>query len=118
MCEGCVFMAASASAVQMPRIKSTMKLMDEGEAPEAGGAENVSFEFGLSRVTESELDSFAKRGWLDRGLARATKGEVVPKPEDDEVVVFREFFLAGFCFPAHPLVLGGAEEVQVEVSSV
>jgi hypothetical protein len=83
-----------------------MKLMDEGEVPEAGGAKNVSFEFGLSRVTESELDYFAKRGWLDRALARATKGEVVSKPEDDEVVVLREFFLAGFCFPTHPLVLG------------
>jgi hypothetical protein len=39
-------------------------------------------------------------------LARLSEGEVVPDPHDDEVVVYKEFFLAGLRFPLHPLVVG------------
>lgn len=86
---------------KMAHIKSTAKpLQAEGSGPA------VSFEFGLSRVCESDLKTFAKHGWLDRKLARPCMGETEPKPEGDEVVVFKEFFLAGFRFPAHPLVIG------------
>lgn len=90
---------------KMACTKSTARL-GEGGGSGAGGDETVSFEFGLSRVTASDLDTFAKNAWLERGSARPSKGKVVPLPEDDEVVVFKEFFLAGFRFPAHPLVLG------------
>jgi hypothetical protein len=36
----------------------------------------------------------------------AVWGEVVLDPHDDEVVVYKEFFLVGLRFPSHPLVVG------------
>lgn len=66
----------------------------------------MSFEFGLSRVTSSDLDDFVKACWFDRDLARPLDGEAIPDPRDDEVVVYKEFFLSSLRFPAHPLVVG------------
>lgn len=81
--------------------------LGSGGSKGAGGDELVSFDFDLSKVCDSDLDSYAtKYGWLDRSKARACRGEVVPKPEGDEVVVFTEFFLAGLRFPVAPFVLG------------
>lgn len=68
--------------------------------------EAVSFEFGPTRVTLEDLDYFAKCGWFSRDLARLPEDEAVPRPRGDEVVVYREFFLAGLRFPVHPLVVG------------
>ena len=65
----------------------------------------MSFEFGLSRVTSSDLDDFAKVGWFDRDLVRPSDGDAVPDPHDDEVVAYKEFFLASLRLPAHPLVV-------------
>jgi hypothetical protein len=33
-------------------------------------------------------------------------GETFPDPEDDEVIIFKEFFEAGLRFSPHPLVIG------------
>ena len=66
----------------------------------------VSFEFGLSRITLSDLDEFVKAGWFARDLARPSEGDVVLDPHDDEVVVYKELFLAGLRFSSHPLVVG------------
>ena len=52
----------------------------------------MSFEFGLSRVTSSDVDDFAKAGWFDRDLARPSDGDAVPNPHDYEVIVYKEFF--------------------------
>lgn len=54
----------------------------------------------------SLLDEFVKLGWFFRDLARPSEGKVVPDPQDDEVVVFKEFFMVGLRFPPHPLVVG------------
>jgi len=57
-----------------------------------------SFDFGPSLVMKWDLDTFAKHKWFARRDARVLKGETMPKPHDDEVVVFHEFFLAGLRF--------------------
>ena len=41
-----------------------------------------------------------------RSCEGPSEGEVVPDPHDDEVVVYKEFFLAGLRFLSHPLVVG------------
>jgi hypothetical protein len=33
--------------------------------------------------------------------ARAPRAETVPEPHDDEIVVFKDFFVAGLCMPLH-----------------
>ena len=90
----------------MARVKKTVKPIDSSEVADSASDAEVSFKFGLSRVTSSALDKFAKAGWFARDLARPFEGEVVPDLHDDEVVVYKEFFLASLRFPAHPLVVG------------
>lgn len=46
-----------------------------------------------------------KRGWFARGDVRAPEGETMPKPWEDEVILFLGFFSAGLRFPVHPIVL-------------
>ena len=89
----------------MARVKKTAKPVDSLEVADSASDAAVSFEFGLSRVTSSDLDKFAKAGWFARDLARPSEGEVVPDPCDDEDVVYKEFLLAGLRFPTHPLVV-------------
>jgi hypothetical protein len=90
----------------MACVKKTAKPVNSSEVADSASDAVVSFEFGLSRVTLSDLDDFTKAGWFPRDLARPSEGEAVPDPHDDEVVVYKEFFLAGLRFPVHPLVVG------------
>ena len=90
----------------MARVKRTAKPFDSSKVADSASAAAVSFEFGLSRITLSDLDEFVKAGWFARDLARPSEGEVVPNPHDDKVVVYKEFFVAGLRFPPHPLVVG------------
>jgi hypothetical protein len=82
------------------------KTVDSSDVADSASNAAVGFEFGLSRVTSSDLGEFAKVGWFSRDLARPSEGEVVLDPRGDEVVVYKEFFLAGLRFPPHPLVVG------------
>ena len=66
----------------------------------------LSFEFCLSRVTSSDLDDYAMATWFVRDSTRPSGGETIPDPEDDEVIVLKEFFEAGLRFPPHPLMIG------------
>ena len=102
----CIEESADAFCRLMARVRKTVKPIDSSEVADSASDAAVSFEFGLSRVTSSDLDKFAKAGWFARDLARPSEGEVVPDPHDDEVIVYKEFFLAGLRFPSHPLVVG------------
>jgi len=90
----------------MARVKKITKHVDSSEVADSASDAAVSFAFGLSRLTSSDLDEFAKAGWFAQDLARSSEGEVVPDPHDDEVVVYKEFFLAGLRFLSNPLVVG------------
>jgi hypothetical protein len=59
-------------------------------------------EFGKSTVKAEDLILMKKLGYFgenDDGLVRFAGEEVIPKPRDDEVVVFKSFFRAGLRFP-------------------
>ena len=79
----------------------------EGHECHAGEEDElVSFELGLSKICDSDLDQFAtKYILLERSKAWSCEGEVVPDPRDNEVVVFSEFFVAGLRFLVAPFVL-------------
>jgi len=92
----------------MARVKHTAKLVEGSET--AGGAnasaEAISFDFRPSKVTKDDLEVYAKLRWFFEGDERPPEGETMPAPRDDEVVVFREYFLSGLRFPMIPFVLG------------
>jgi hypothetical protein len=78
----------------MARIKQTARPIDD--VVDSGSSDGVSFNFGVSRITSSNLDEFTRAAWFDHDSARPSEGETVPDPHDDEVVVFQKFFLCWF----------------------
>jgi hypothetical protein len=54
----------------------------------------------LLRGSREEADSF----W---------RGRITPKPENDEVVVFRSFFKAGLRFPLHEMIGDVLEDFKI-----
>ena len=75
----------------MARTKQTARLVEGSES--VFKPEVESFDFGASPVTKKDLETYAKRKWFVAGEARPYGSETVPQPRDDEVVVFREFFM-------------------------
>jgi hypothetical protein len=53
-----------------------------------------SFVFGDSKVTTNLIREYEAAGFFPTGTGRARLDEQVPTPKADEVVVFRNFFLA------------------------
>jgi hypothetical protein len=64
-------------------------------------------DFGKSTVSEADMTMMTKLGYFreaKKGLVRFGGEETIPKPEDDEVVVFKSFFKAGLRFPLHGMI--------------
>ena len=61
---------------------------------------------GKSYMTQDMIEDLERRGVLGVGMARPPpEGEIEAKPQPDEVVVFRDFFIVGLRFPLDPVVL-------------
>lgn len=63
-----------------------------------------TFKFGLSSMTTEDLDESAGLGWFARNLVRHSEGKVIPKPNANEALVFRDFFLVGLQIPVSKFV--------------
>jgi hypothetical protein len=64
-------------------------------------------EFGKSAIAEGDVPKMLKLGYFSEAkkkLFRFGGEEITPKPEKDEVVVFRSFFKAGLRFPLHDMI--------------
>jgi hypothetical protein len=64
-------------------------------------------EFGRSTVTEDDMPKLVKLGYFSEAkkkLIRFGGEEITPKPEKDEVIVFKNFFKAGLRFPLNEMI--------------
>ena len=60
--------------------------------------------FGPSVVSANTLEFYICKGYFKEGDCRPLGGETTPDPKEGEVVVFRDFFTAGFCQSVDPIV--------------
>lgn len=67
-----------------------------------------------SLVIEGDLDSFAKCKWFATSDVRVSKVDTMPKPHDDEVVMFWNFFSAALRFPVNPFVVEVLKRFEVK----
>jgi hypothetical protein len=70
------------------------------------GLAGMSSDFGWSKVTKahhSSLQSFTR--YFLKGFSRPPSVESAPNPQEDEVVVFKDFFVAGLHIPPHLVLL-------------
>jgi hypothetical protein len=113
-----------AEAAEIAPISEVMKrsglvapedVSDEGAPaaePEQVGAEEGEskpshLKFGRSTVTEDDMTKLMKLGYFSEAkkeLIHFGGEEITPKPEKDEVVVFKSFFKAGLRFPLNEMI--------------
>jgi hypothetical protein len=73
-------------------------------------------DFGKSTVSEADMPMMIKLGYFgeaEKKLIRFGREETTPKPENDEVVVFRSFFKAGLRFPLHEMIGDVLEDFEI-----
>ena len=73
-------------------------------------------DFGKSTMSEADMPMMTKLGYFreaEKGLVRFGGEETIPKPENDEVVVFKSFFKAGLRFPLHGMIADVLENFEI-----
>jgi hypothetical protein len=73
-------------------------------------------DFGKSTVSEADMPMMTKLGYFGEAkkeLIRFGGEETIPKPENDEVVVFESFFKAGLRFPMHRMIADVLENFEI-----
>jgi hypothetical protein len=73
-------------------------------------------DFGKSTVSEADMPMMTKLGYFreaEKGLIRFGGEETIPKPESDEVVVFKSFFKAGLRFLLHGMIADVLENFEI-----
>jgi hypothetical protein len=61
--------------------------------------------FGKSTIKHSHLDNMRGRYFRDMSIVRAGGDNIVPAPEENEVVIYQSFFKAGLRFPLSKFVV-------------
>jgi hypothetical protein len=94
----------------VPTIEAEQVDAEEDEYEDEYGATPYKpshLEFGKSTITEGDVPKMLKLGYFSEAKKKLISfggEEITPKPEKDEVVVFRSFFKAGLRFPLHDMI--------------
>jgi hypothetical protein len=97
-----------------PAAEAEQEDIEEGDAGEEEIDYNTTMpskpshlDFGKSTVSEADMPMMIKLGYFgeaEKKLIRFGEEETIPKPENDEVVVFKSFFKVGLRFPLHGMI--------------
>jgi hypothetical protein len=74
---------------------------DDGSSDES----SRTYCFGASTITLSRIREMAKKGYFAEGEARAAGEETTPESQEDESIVFEDFFIVGLRMPPHPVLM-------------
>jgi hypothetical protein len=73
-------------------------------------------DFGKSTISEADMPMMTKLGYfgeVEKKFIRFGGEETIPKPENNEVVVFKSFFKAGLRFPMHGMIADVLENFEI-----
>jgi hypothetical protein len=80
--------------------------LDAGDDSLGEGAFNDknsrTYYFGSSTITVGKIKEMVEKGYFTEGEGRAPGAKTVPKPDNDEDMVYEGFFVAGLRMPPHP----------------
>jgi hypothetical protein len=105
-----------------PAAEAEQPDIEEGDAEEEIGYNIIMpskpshLDFGKSTVSEADMPMMIKLGYFgeaEKKLIHFSGEETTPKPENDEVVVFRSFFKAGLRFPLHEMIGDVLEDFKI-----
>jgi hypothetical protein len=68
-----------------------------------GGSDNENLRryYFRSSITIGKIKEMVEKGYFSKGRPRAPGAETVPEPDNNEVVVYEDFFVAGLCMTLH-----------------
>jgi hypothetical protein len=106
-----------------PAVEAEQAGIEEGDADEEEIDYNTvmpskpsHLDFGKSTVSEADMPMMIKLGYFreaKKKLIRFGVEETTPKPENDEVVVFKSFFKAELRFPLHEMIGDVLEDFEI-----
>jgi hypothetical protein len=112
-----------ASDEDAPATEAEQADIEEGDAGEEEIDYNTTMpskpnhlDFGKSTVSEVDMPMITKLGYFreaKKELIRFGGEETIPKPENDEVVVFKSFFKAGLRFPLQGMIADVLENFEI-----
>jgi hypothetical protein len=87
----------------------------DGEGPtfSAGGADtsvgtsddenSQTYYFGPSTITRGKIKEMVEKGYFAEGEAYEPRAEMIPEPDNDEAIVYKDLFVTGLRMPPHPV---------------
>ena len=78
---------------------SVADLITAEEAEDMAGPSRT-WDFGPSLMTKDMIEDLRKLGVFGDTKVKPSQGEMIPKPQVADAVVFKDFFLCGLRFPA------------------
>jgi hypothetical protein len=114
--EGAPDEGAPATEVEQADVEEGDIGEDEVDYNTAMPSKPSHLDFGKSTVSEADMAMMTKLGYFreaDKGLIRFGGEETIPKPENDEVVVFKSFFKAGLTFPLYEMIVDVLENFEI-----
>jgi hypothetical protein len=82
-----------------PVSSDTEDTLSEGGS---GNENSRTYYFGSSTITIGKIKEMVEKGYFPEGGERSPGMETVSEPDDDEAMVYEDFFTAGLCMPLHP----------------
>jgi hypothetical protein len=80
------------------------------------GNENLrTYYFGSSTITVSKIKEMVEKGYFLKDGAHTPGAETVLESENNEVVVYDDFFVTGLCMPPHPALADILLHFQVQL---
>jgi hypothetical protein len=108
---------------ESPAVETEQAYIEEGDANEGEIDYDIiipskpsHLDFGKSTVSEADMTIMTKLAYFkeaDKGLVRFGGEETIPKPKNDEVVVFKSLFKAGLRFPLHGMIVEVLEKFGI-----
>jgi hypothetical protein len=78
---------------------------DGKDTPSKGGSGNENsqtYHFRSSTIIVGKIKEIVEKSYFPEGEARTSGTDTVPEPDDDEAIVYEDFFVASLCMPPHP----------------
>jgi hypothetical protein len=66
------------------------------------GENSQTYYFGPSTITIDKIKEMVEKGYFPDGGAHELVVETMPEPDNNKVVVYEDFFVAGLRLPPHP----------------
>jgi hypothetical protein len=88
---------------------------DSMNADVSGDESSHTYCFGASTITLDWIHKMAEKGYFVEGEACVAREETTLEPQDYEVVVFEDFFIAGLQMPPHPALADILLKFQVQL---